>query len=92
MNKSYKLTFTVILAFALMVNMSSAFRLDLENIKTSISTGLSQINRGTHRVMASGYTQDEFEWLFDIPRIIVQYLTVLILSPLFLLPSIFLNN
>jgi hypothetical protein len=35
---------------------------------------------------------DEYNWLLDIPRILIEYLVVMIISPFFVFPSFFLNN
>ncbi|CDW78681.1 UNKNOWN [Stylonychia lemnae] len=36
--------------------------------------------------------ENDFAWLLDIPRILLEYLIVMVLSPFFILPSFFLNN
>jgi len=35
---------------------------------------------------------NEYDWLLDMPRILLEYLICMIISPFFIIPSFFLNN
>lgn len=69
-----------LLILAFFILYASAFKLDL-------SESQEKLNNFTPKIRAR-----EYEWLLDIPRILIEYLLIAALSPLFLLPSLFLNN
>eukprot|EP00347_Sterkiella_histriomuscorum_P020013 403339434 len=78
------------LAFALLVCQSIAFELDLNSMHQQIKERVGQVKSLPHQVKA--YSNDEFTWSLDVPRILFQYIITAVFCPLFILPSIFLNN
>lgn len=72
----------VLLLLCFLLTFTAAFKMDFERPNNQRNDHLPQ-----RKVM-----REEFHWVLDFPRILLEEILVLVLSPLFLLSSILLNN
>jgi hypothetical protein len=78
----------IILFLALAVALSTAFKLDYEQARRDYKSNYA----AAVPERAVRAEDEEYKWSLDVFRIFIEFALTLVLSPLFIITSVFLNN